>query len=225
MPLAIAADLQRVERHLVAGRHQRTHQQTPIGLGPCHAPAGSSWLANRRAAPGQALDPIGDAGTGQHFLPGSSTHTSWWRSAQSIPTNSTGCDPPLLGRRLWKPEQTPRHANGARSRFGASSHQPSSVHFHQPGHDLAVGLTQRPAPQSAHQPAAQQHPLTGTGCTPISASGRREETAMEVEQRVKPPAARWWSPMGWMAPRAACLSASTASPGPWVVAASAAGPG
>ena len=50
-------------------------------------------------------------------------------------------------------------------------------------------------------------------------SGHREETAMELEQRVKPHAARWESPTGWTAPQAACLPASAAAPGPGAAAA------
>jgi hypothetical protein len=37
MAVAVAADLQRVDPiHLVAGRHQRAHEQAPVGLGPHH---------------------------------------------------------------------------------------------------------------------------------------------------------------------------------------------
>ena len=97
MPVAVAADLQRVDRiHLVAGRHQRTHQQTRSVSVPATTPAGSSVVAG--TARSRARPSIPSAMRARASTPVGVEHASRhrWRSAQSIPTNSTGCDPPLL---------------------------------------------------------------------------------------------------------------------------------
>lgn len=68
MPVAVAADRQRVDPiHLVAGGQQRPNQQPPVGLDPDHDLLGILGIAGKQSVQlGDADQPIGDAALGQH---------------------------------------------------------------------------------------------------------------------------------------------------------------
>jgi hypothetical protein len=63
MPFPIAGHLQRIDRvHLVAGREQRLHPRTPLGLDPDHDLNGlivvADVLTDHRVQPGDPADPL-----------------------------------------------------------------------------------------------------------------------------------------------------------------------
>jgi hypothetical protein len=68
MPVAVAADRQRVDRiHLVAGGQQRTHQQPPVGLDADNHLTGILGMPGEQVVQlGHPAQPIGDATLGQH---------------------------------------------------------------------------------------------------------------------------------------------------------------
>ena len=67
MPVPIAGGRHRVHRkHLVAGGHQRGHEQAPVGLDPDHHLDGLfGVVAHHLVEPGDALHPFGQPATGQ----------------------------------------------------------------------------------------------------------------------------------------------------------------
>ena len=93
------------------------------------------------------------------------------------------------------PSPEPEQAHGAlmeqRSTLGASSHQPSALPIHQPGHDLAPGLNLGPADGSAHQLAARSKTLTlprSLAAHPLADKGRRDAGPLErVAVEAAPP--------------------------------------
>jgi hypothetical protein len=89
--LPVAAGRQRIDRdHLVAGRHQCPHQQPPVGLDPDHHLGRVAGMAgDELVQPGHPGHPSAIRSRASTVPSAAITHTSWWRSAQSIPTNNT----------------------------------------------------------------------------------------------------------------------------------------
>jgi hypothetical protein len=124
MPLAVLAGRQWVDRmDLVAGRDQRTDQQAPVGLDPHDDLRGVVGMLGQQ--PVQPATPSGTRARASTRPSGSSRHTLWCRSAQSIPTYSTGCAPPPSVTAVFQVRGARRHANGAVLKPGTTSHQPS----------------------------------------------------------------------------------------------------
>jgi hypothetical protein len=91
MALPIAAGRQRVDRdHLVASGDQRPDQQPPVGLDPDHHLGRVAGMAgDELVQPSHPSHPIGDPLAASTPPSAAIRHTSWWRSAQSIPTSNT----------------------------------------------------------------------------------------------------------------------------------------
>jgi hypothetical protein len=96
MALPIPAGRQRVDRHhLVASRHQRGNQQPTIQLDADHDLGRLAGVASDQPMQlGNPGHPIGTRRRPSTAPAWSSTHTSWWASAQPTPTKITR--PPLL---------------------------------------------------------------------------------------------------------------------------------
>jgi hypothetical protein len=91
VPLTVAAGLQRVDPiDLISGGGQRTHQQTAVGLdADDHRRRVLSVRGDQLVKPADSWTPSATRPVARTCPVESTRHTSWWCSAQSMPTKIT----------------------------------------------------------------------------------------------------------------------------------------
>ena len=151
--LPIPAGRQRVDRHhLVASRNQCPDQQPrSVSIPTTTSAASQAWPAISSCSRATPATPSAIRSATSTWPSVAITHTSWWRSAQSIPTSNTASS-----RLLWTPGPGLEKGCGNLieqcSSTGTSSHQPSVSSPGRRGH----GLDER----------AQAGPTRSVWCSP-----------------------------------------------------------